>query len=331
MATNLPPQYFEVEKKLKTAKSNQEKIEIYEELLAIIPKHKASEKLQAQLKTKLSQLKSASDKKPAVARHASAYLVERSGAGQIMVIGPPNSGKSSLVKALTGANPEVADYPFTTKNPAPFMMKFENIRIQLIDTPPVTSDFLDTGLVEAAKIADGIMVVIDAASPEAASDLENIILKLRERKVELIDPDREIPEAVPPYHKRTLIVAAKRDLDPGDVKLTELRELFPDRSGILPFSSESGAEADAVRLAVFRLLDVIRVYSKAPGKKAEKEEPFTLKRGATVLDMARAVHKDFAENLKYARLWREGNSAYQGSMVNRDQVLEDGDIVELHL
>jgi ribosome-interacting GTPase 1 len=331
VATNLPPQYFEVEKKLKTAKTNQEKIEIYEELLAIVPKHKASEKLQAQIKTKLSQLKTASEKKSGAARHGSSYIIDRSGAGQVIVIGPPNSGKSLFIKALTGANPEVGDYPFTTKSPAPFMMKFENIRIQLIDTPPVTVDFMETGLAEAAKIADDVMVVIDVASPGAASDLENVILKLKEKKVELIAPDKEVPETVPPYYKRSLVIANKSDLDAGGTNLADLRMLFKDQFEILPFAANDAEAAEALKQKVYLMLDIIRVYSKAPGKKADKEEPFTLKKGSTVQDMARAVHKDFHQNLKYARLWRASNSAYQGSMVNRDQVLEDEDTVELHL
>jgi ribosome-interacting GTPase 1 len=331
MATNLPPQYFEVEKKLKTAKTNQEKIEIYEELLAIIPKHKASEKLQAQLKTKLSQLRAAPEKKSAAARHASAYLIDRSGAGQIVVLGPPNSGKSSFVQALTGASCEVADYPFTTKTPAPFMMKYEDVRVQLIDTPPLTVDFMETGLAEAVKVADGVILVLDVASPEAPSDLENAVLKLREKKIELIPESAPVPESVPPYHKRSLAVANKSDLDPGGEKLADLRALFPDWVEILPFVATGSEGVEDMRRRVFHMLGVIRVYSKAPGKKADKQEPFTLKSGSTVQDMARAVHKDFSENLKYARLWRALNSSYQGNMVNRDQGLEDGDVVELHI
>jgi len=331
MATNLPPQYFEAEKKLKTAKTPQEKVEIYEELMAIIPKHKASEKLQAQLKTKISQLKSAMEKKSVVARHGSSYIIEKSGAGQVVLLGPPNSGKSLLIKSLTGANPEVGDYPFTTKSPAPFMMKFENIRIQLVDTPPLTIDYMETGLAEAAKISDGIIVVIDVASPDAASDLENVILKLREKKIELIPTDREAPATVPPYHKRTIIAANKSDLDPDGEHLADVRTLFQGAPEILPMSSIRNEHTDSLKQRIFLMLNIIRVYSKAPGKKADRDEPFTLKRGSTVQDMARAVHKDFAQSLKYARLWREHSGAYQGSMVNRDQVLEDQDTVELHL
>jgi hypothetical protein len=236
-----------------------------------------------------------------------------------------------FIKALTGANPEVGDYPFTTKNPAPYMMKFDNIRIQLIDTPPVAMDYMEPGLAEAVKIADAVILVIDVASPEAASDLENVLLKLRDKKVELVPSGREIPEAVPPYCKPTLVVANKSDLDAGGENLAELKELFNGQLDLEPFSSRGDAPVDALKKKLFGLLKIIRVYSKAPGKKPDREEPFTLKVGSTVQDMARAVHKDFHQNLKYARLWRAASTAYQGSMVNRDQVLEDEDTVELHL
>jgi ribosome-interacting GTPase 1 len=173
--------------------------------------------------------------------------------------------------------------------------------------------------------------VIDVASPEAASDLENVLLKLRDKKVELVPHDREIPEAVPPYHKRTLVIANKSDLDAGGENLADLRELFKGQFEIEAFSSRGDEPVEPLKKKIFGLLNIIRVYSKAPGKKPDREEPFTLKVGSTVQDMARAVHKDFHQNLKYARLWRASNSAYQGSMVNRDQVLEDEDTVELHL
>jgi ribosome-interacting GTPase 1 len=76
------------------------------------------------------------------------------------------------------------------------------------------------------------------------------------------------------------------------------------------------------------MLDVIRIYSKKPGKKADTDAPYVVRRGTTVLDAAGIVHKDFAQHLKYARLWRRG--ALEGQMVSREHVLEDGDILELH-
>jgi hypothetical protein len=329
MPANLTPQYMELEKKLKTARTAQERIEILEEMLATIPKHKGTEKMQAMLKTKIAKLREAGDKKPGAARFISPYLIEKSGAGQVVTAGLPNAGKSSLVKALSGANPEVGDYPFTTKLPAPFMMKFENIRIQIIDTPPLTTDFIDTGLAEAVKVADGVLLVADLASEDPASDLESILLQFRERKVELQGIAHPVPEQVPPYRKRCLVAACKSDAAAAVDNLEALRVLFGDRFDIAAVSPASGEGVEEIRRFLFRLLDVVRVYSKAPGKKPDLEEPFTLRRGSTVTDMAQAVHKDFAQNLKYARIWRADK--FQGQMANREQVLEDGDVIELHM
>lgn len=329
MPANLTPQYMELEKKLKTARTAQERIEILEEMLATIPKHKGTEKMQAMLKTKIAKLREAGDKKPGAARFVSPYLIEKSGAGQVVAAGLPNAGKSSLVKALTGANPEVGDYPFTTKLPAPFMMKFENIRIQLIDTPPLMTDFIDTGLAEAVKVADGVLLVADLASEDPASDLEAVLLQFRERKVELQGLAHPLPEQAPPYRKRCLVAACKSEAATAAGNLEALRILFGDRLDVTAVSPAAGEGIEDVKRGLFRLLDVVRVYSKAPGKKPDLEEPFTLRRGSTVTDMAQAVHKDFAQNLKYARIWR--GEKFQGQMANREQVLEDGDVIELHM
>jgi ribosome-interacting GTPase 1 len=329
MPANLPPQYFEVEKKLKTARSAQEKIEILEELLAIIPKHKGTEKLQAQLKTKVAKLRESGDKQPAVARHGPSHLIDKSGAGQVILIGLPNAGKSSVVKALTGANPEVGAYPFTTRQPAPYMMKFENIRIQVVDTPPLTTDFIETGLTEAVKVADAVLLVIDLTAQDPASDLEAVLLRLKEKKVELVGRQETLSGPVPPYRKRTLVAACKAETEQAAQNLESLHILFNDRFEAMPVSPLTAEGIESLRRKVFLLLDIIRVYSKAPGKKPDLDEPFTLPQGSTVMDLAKAVHKDFAQNLKYARIWR--GHTVQGQMVNRDHLLQDGDILELHL
>jgi len=329
MPANLPPQYFEVEKKLKTARNAQEKIEILEELLAIIPKHKGTEKMQAQLKTKIAKLREAGDKQPSVARHSATTLVDRQGAGQVIAVGLPNAGKSSLVKALTGANPEIGMYPFTTRQPAPYMMKFENVQVQLVDTPPLMTDFLDTGLAEAIKVADAVLLVADLAAEDPASDLEAVLLRLKEKKVELVGGPSPLGGPVPPYRKRAVVAATKFEAERAGENLEALRILYGDRYEIVPVSPPSGQGVEPLRRKIFLLLDIIRVYSKAPGKKPDREEPFTLPQGTTVMDLAKAVHKDFAQSLKYARLWRKDK--VQGQMVNRDFSLEDEDILELHI
>ncbi len=331
MAANLTPQYLEAEKRLKTAKAPQERLEILQEMLALMPKHKATEKLQAQVKGKISKLKEEMAHTPSV-KHGVSYLIPKQGAGQVIVLGPPNSGKSMLIKALTGADPEVGDYPFTTRHPAPYMMRFENVRVQLVDLPPMTPEIMESWQVELIKIADAALVVVDLADAEAPTILEALIAKLKDKRVEFVRDDYFAPDdfpGPPPFRKRTFLIANKSDLDPGGENLGTLKLFFENQFAILPVSSTAGDGLEDLRKRIFAYLDVIRVYSKAPGKKPEHDAPFVLKRGSTVHDMARAVHMDFAEKLAYARLWR--GVEYTGQMITRDFALEDEDVCELHL
>ena len=329
MPANLPPQYFETEKKLKTAKTPQEKIAILEELLSIVPKHKGTEKLQALLKTKISKLKSAAQKKASTARHAPIHLVEKSGAGQVVLVGPPNSGKSRLVKSLTNANPEIGDYPFTTRLAYPAMMKYENIQIQLVDTPPITLDYMETWLPELIKGAEGVMLILDLAEPALLDSLVAVMMQLEEKRIKFVPENKNIPEERKPFYKKALIVANKRDLVPDEKIDHLLKELSGEKLEIITVSALDQDELDELRKKIFLMLDIIRIYSKAPGKKATFDDPFTLRKGSTVSDFARTVHQDFAKKMKYARIWSE--KKYQGQMVNRDHVLEDEDIIELHI
>lgn len=331
MPANLPPQYKETEAKLKEARTPQEKIKIYEELLAMVPKHKGTEKLQALLKTKVSKLKEAVQKRPALARHGTSYHIEKSGSGQVVLVGSPNAGKSSLIKSLTGANPEVGDYPFTTRHPAPYMMRFENVQVQLIDTPPVTPDYMETGFPELIKSGDAVLIVVDLTVPDPASELEALFLKIKEKKVEFVPESATIPPENRYFQKKTIVAANKRDIAGTEYSLSELRIFFEDRLTILPVSALTGEGLEELKSRVFRSLDVIRVYSKIPGKKPDLDDPFSLRKGSSVMDMARAVHKDFVQNFKYARIWRKNRAEIQGQMVNRDHLLEDEDIVEIHI
>jgi ribosome-interacting GTPase 1 len=331
MPANLPPQYFETERKLKAAKTPQEKLPLLEELLAIVPKHKGTEKLQALIKTKIAKLKAGEQQKPQAARHGPSYIIEKSGAGQVVICGPPNAGKSLLIKSLTGASPEVGEYPYTTRAPAPYMMKFENIKIQLIDSPPVVPEMMETWVAEMIKLADGVVVVLDLAGPDQASYLESLLLKLKERKVDLVSSEAVILPEKTFFQKRTLIAANKIDVAGAADNLESLRIFFEKQFFLIPVSAARGDGLESLPKEIFRLLQIIRVFSKVPGKKPDMDEPFALKKGSTVMDMARAVHKDFAENLKYARIWSKRENAYQGQMVNRDYVLVDEDIIELHI
>ncbi len=329
MPANLTPQYIEAERKFRAAKTPQEKIKFLEEMMATIPKHKGTEKMQALLKTKMAKLRAALEARPGAARHGPGFHVEKSGAGQVIVIGPPNSGKSCLIAALTGAHPEVGDYPYTTRLPAPYMMKFENVKIQLVDTPPLSAEDTETELVELIKTADRVLLVLDLADQETASVLETLLARLKEKRLELAPDNTCIPQEPGRFVKKTLVAANKCDLPQADENIAFLREYFSDKMSFLTVSAAQGAGLEELRKKLFLLLDVIRVYSKIPGKKADLNDPFALKKGSAVMDMARAVHKDFVEKFKYARIWRK--NSLQGQMVNRDFVLKEEDIVELRI
>lgn len=329
MPANLPPQYFEIEKKLKSASGSTEKISILEELLSIVPKHKGTEKIQGQLKSKISKLKSEVRKKPSTARHGPEYNVKKSGAGQIILIGPPNSGKSSLIKALTNATPQVSDYPFTTVSAYPAMMIFENIQIQLVDTPPITSDYLETWIPELIKPADGVILVLGLNSPEPVGDFDIITQKLSEKRIDFVSDDQTNLDFPGRYLKKLLVVANKTDIDSSIDRLPSLLKHLHGSLRLIPVSAQQGDGLNELKKHLFDMLNIIRVFSKNPGSKVEYDNPFTLKKGSTVLDMAKAVHKDFSAKFKFARIW--GKHKYQGQKVKRDYILEDEDVIELHI
>lgn len=329
MPANLPPQYFEAERKLKTAKSPQEKIVIYEELLSIIPKHKGTEKLRALLKTKIAKLKSSSQKSPALARHHPGFAIEKTGAGQVVLVGLPNSGKSTLVKSLTNAEPEIGDYPFTTRIPSPGMMAYENVQVQLVDTPPIMPDAIESWHAELIKGSDCLLLLLDLSAEDPVSDFQTLVNSLKEKRIEIVPEGHGIPPEKQPFLKKALIAANKKDATADREKILLLETAIPQGFQMITISAEKGENIEECRTQIFSLLEVLRVYSKAPGKKASREEPFIFKKGSTLMDMAKAVHKDFAEKLRYARIW--GKNKYQGQKVNKDYILEDEDIIELHI
>jgi len=330
MPANLPPEYFRIEASLREAGTPREKIEICEKLLAVIPRHKGTEKLVALYKSKIARLKEEMQKRPSTAKRGPLLRIERTGAGQVVVLGPPNAGKSSLVHALTGVDVEIADYPFTTRSPAPFMMPFENVKIQLIDTPPATAEAMEPWFPEMLKSSDAALLVVDLADPESAAQLATVLADLRERNVAFVPVGAEIPPEKAPFLKRALCAANKCDLDPDGSAFAELNILCEGPFERLAVSASAGLHLRELKRRIFGLLHAVRVHSKVPGKKADLGSPFTLRIGSTVLDLARAVHKDFAENLKFARVWSRGGDI-DGLRVNRDHVLSDEDVVELHI
>jgi len=293
-------------------------------MLSVMPKHKGTDHLRADLRTKIAKLTQSLDKKTATQR--ASMMIEKMGAGQLAVIGPPNSGKSQIVASLTKATPTVASYPFTTQNATPGMMAYENIQIQLIDTPPLSEQPPEWWILNIIRRADALLIVIDLSN-DPLSQLETIIDKLLEKKMGLwqIEPaDEELLVTV----KKALVVCNKKDLDVDSENFNILKEIYGDRLKLVAISAQ-GRKLDELRLAIFRLLDIIRVYTKVPGGKPDYEDPIVLESGSTLEAAAASVHKDFAKKMKYARIW--GSGKFDGVMARRDHVLQDGDIIELHV
>lgn len=326
MPANLTPQYLEAEERLKQARTTPEKIAALEEMLSTIPKHKGTEKMQAELKRKLSALRVEKQKKGGPRHAAPVYYVEREGAGQVALVGPPNSGKSSLVARLTHATPVVADYPFTTRLPLPGMMAFENIQIQLVDLPPLDPQFPETWLPQAIRNADAVAVVVDLADPAVLDQLTQILAQLEQSKISI----GEVAGAVPTgfVRKAALLVGNKCDLPGARGNFDVLAELWRERFRLLAVSAQTGEKLEEFQRAVFELLGVVRVYTKIPGKKADLNAPFVLPQGATVREVAERVHKEIASQFKFARLW--GRGKFEGQRVERDHIVEDNDVIELH-
>jgi small GTP-binding protein len=332
MPANLTPQYLEAEHRFRAAKTTAEKIACLEEMLRVIPKHKGTDRMRGDLRRRLSKLK-AETHKPGSAHRGYHLQVDKEGIGQIVMLGPPNVGKSALLAALTKATPEVANYPFTTRKPMPGMVHVDNVQIQLVDMPPLSRDHMEPWMSQIARNADGLLLIVDLGSADVLEAMDVITTVLDEWK--LLPVARALTEAeyealatgVEPL--RVLIVGNKADLPESAETWEVLQELYGERWPMLAVSATTGQHLDRFRQELYVMLDVVRVYTKAPGKKPDLTAPFTLPEGSTVADVAGMVHKDFAERLKFARVW--GKKTYDGQMVQRDYVVQEGDVIELHM
>jgi ribosome-interacting GTPase 1 len=330
MPANLPPQYFDAEKRFREAKTTTEKVAALEAMLAIMPHHKGTDKLRADLRRRLSKLRDEQEHRRGGSR-AALFSVKREGAGQVALVGIPNAGKSQLVAALTNATPEVADYPFTTQRPQAGMAAFENVQIQLVDLPPLTVEHTEPWTFNIMRGADVLLLVLDL-SHDPVSELETIREILRGQRIILRGDEEDAENDAEPgsYLKRWLMVENKSDLPGTEENAIIFKELYAARFPLTMISAkEGGQELEALRGRLFALLDVLRVYSKRPGHEADLNTPVILKQGSTVLDLAKEIHKDFFAKLQYARIW--GGGKYDGQRVQRDYILQDEDIIELHM
>jgi len=320
MPANLPPAYFEAEKRYREARSVSDKIRCLEEMLAIMPKHKGTDKLRADLRRRLSQLRDLGSARHGPGRRAPVYLIPREGVGQVALIGPPNTGKSSLLAALTKAQPLIAPYPYTTRTPLAGMMRFENVQVQLVDTPPLGEDFLEPWFPDLLRRADAWAIVL-APPADPLAELDRLAGILAGCQLSFTP--------TPGLTRRpALLILNQTDLLPDPEEEALYLEILRERLPTYPASAETRRGLPELKAALFGVLGLIRVYTRPPGKAANYNAPFVVPEGTTILELAERIHHDLARNFKFARVW--GRETFPGQRVQRDYRLKEGDVVEIH-
>jgi ribosome-interacting GTPase 1 len=358
MPTNVTPEYRKAEEAFRKARDPQDRLQCLKEMLRTIPKHKGTEHVQADIKTRIKQLSDElAGPKKGGGRGGPSYSVPPAGAAQIALVGPPNAGKSSLHARLTGSHVEVGPYPFTTQIPAPGMLQHEDIQFQLIDLPPISAEHIEPWMPNALERSDAALLISDVNDPACVEQLEALRDQLAEKRIALSEhwpglPSRDVRgdgvaakpsdagrsetddgdegEMEDPFRIElpTLLLANKCDLDPDPDEVTVLEELLGVTFPALSTSATTGVGLDRIGQLLFDGLQIVRVYTKAPNQPPDHTHPFTVRRGQTVLDVAALVHRDIAASFRFARIW--GSGAFDGQQVGADHEVADGDIVELH-
>jgi len=386
---NLPPEAKEKWLKVMEAKTLEEKIKALEEFISAVPKHKGTENLLYWARRRLRELREEQEERRR--RRASGrgptFFIEKEGAAQIVLLGLTNVGKSLLLRRLTNADVEVADYPYTTRRPVPGMLQFEDIQFQLIEAPALMPGAADgvawgTKVLGLARNADGIIIVLDAAN-RPLHQLKIVLEELRKAHIHVVKPRgrvviekgrggsgirvalsgrlidctvNDIMNLLKSYriynalvkvygevtiddvekaifgniaYKPTIILVNKMDLVKRKI-YEKIRKVVPKTIPVLPVSAKTGEGLYVVGKTLFDVLEIIRVYTKQPNHEKPSEHPLILRKGATVYDVAKAIHSSFVENFKYAKIW--GPSAkYPGERVGLDHEVMDKDTVEIHV
>ena len=325
MPANVTPEYEKAERRYRQAVTDDERVVALHDMLSTIPKHKGTEKMQADIKRRLSLLRKDQQKTSHI-KGSDPFHLPKSGAGQVVLVGPPNTGKSNLVRATTNAEVKVADYPFTTVVPHPGMWSKDDVQIELVDTPALTLEHVPAGLLGTIRNAD-LVCVVGEVGEDALDQIECVLGVLSARGLTLRTASRDTFSAAEPSQRPGLILLNKADLV-SPSPLSDLQELYAGCLEVLVVSARTGEGLDKWFERLWSLLAMVRVYSKHPGRPPDLHKPFTLPRGSTVADLARSIHRDLPETMKSARLW--GHGRFEGQHVHKTEVLADRDVVEIH-
>ncbi len=390
MPTNLPVVAKKKWNEASSARTPQEKLEKLEEFMSLVPKHKGTEKLRGQVRRQISTLRKELEEKRRrrAGRGGSGFFLEKEGAAQIIILGPTKVGRSSLLTSATNAKTEVSDYPYTTREPVPGMLQFEDLQFQLVEAPALVDGAAEGSLgglrtLGLARNADGLILMVDL-SENAGQQLTMILDELEKARIlaqkprgrveierkhvgaglriivfgRLLDCNlRDIENLIKGYrildatvkiygeaalddvedaifestvYRPTIVVANKRDAPEAERALQQLKKSVGGQLPIVLVSCQTRTGLEKLGAEIFRALDIIRVYTKEPKDRGHSLNPFILKRGSAVADLAKQIHSDFIERFAYARVWAK-RLAFSPQKVGPSFILEDKDVVELHM
>ena len=327
MPANLTPQYKEAEQRYRQARNLPARIAALQEMMAVIPKHKGTDHMRADLRARMSRHMEEVEKPRGTSGGPQPFSIRKEGAGQVLIVGLPNSGKSEILNALTRAPAKVGDYPFTTQVPMVGMLPFENILFQLVDTPSLNDRDVQTRLFGLLRNTDLLMVTLDL-SGDPLEEMRTINGLLDQWGYSLLENGLAIDPEGARIQKSAILIANKADMEGAEENCAKLKDRYGRKFTILKVSCMDGTGLDDVSLEVFRYLDKVRVYTKSPSGQPDYDTPIVIVKGSTTSDVAQRLHKEWREKLKYALLW--GSAKFDGQRVGRDYVLADGDIIELH-
>lgn len=331
MPANLTPIYLKAEQAYRQAQTLDEELRCLQLMLQEIPKHKGTDHLQASLKAKIAKAKQDLEVERSSGKKSGGggIRIPRQGAGMVILLGGPNAGKSQILASMSRATPKVAPHPFTTQVPQPGMMPWEDVFVQMIDTPPITPDYIEQNSYGLIRSADLALLVLDLGDDDGVEQCLGVWSKLQATRTRLGTSSYLDEDDIGLSYTHTFLVPNKIDLPGAQDRLEIFHELAEFQFEEFPISATEGTGIEALRNAIYRALNVIRVYTKLPTSKTpDMERPFTLSAGSTLLDLAVMIHKDYAEKLKYAKIW--GSAVHDGTPMKGDYVLNDKDIVELH-
>jgi hypothetical protein len=389
MPANLPAEAKHKWYEASQARRPEEKIEKLKEFLSLVPKHKGTENLRAQVKRKIAVLRReiAEKKRKKAGKGGPKFFIEKEGDAQIVILGPTNVGRSSLLSLLTNAKVEISSYPYTTRAPTPGMFHYQDLQFQMVEAPALMEGSADGGAwglqtLAAARNADGLILMVDLSQNPVeqlsmiSRELERARILTREPKARieierkhmgaglkiivlgrLLDCTlRDVEQLFKGYRIRdatvkirgeatiddvedaifegtvyrpTVIIANKMDVPGAARRFEQLKGFVGEKMRILPLSCQAKSGLERLGSEIFEMLNIIRVYTKEPSQRSPSEKPFTIRRGSTVLDLAKRIHSDFYEQFSYAKVWSK-RLRFSPQKVGGSFTLEDGDVVEIH-